>query len=59
MSSIAMTTDPGAQRRPQVDRAPRVCWCGQDLEPSAPDHCPRCGQASVTHSRVVPLAQAA
>jgi hypothetical protein len=28
---------------PQVDRAPVVCGCGQDLDLVVGDHCTRCG----------------
>ncbi len=54
MSSIAMTAKMETRTLPRLD-APRVCWCGQDLEYAQPGHCPRCGTASVTHSRAVPL----
>jgi hypothetical protein len=54
MSSIAMTAKMETRTLPRLD-APRVCWCGQDLEYAQPGHCPRCGHASVTHSRAVPL----
>jgi hypothetical protein len=47
-----------APRRARLDDAPPVCWCGQDLDYARPGSCPRCGQANLTHSRLVPLAQA-
>jgi len=36
---------PAPARRPTVtvDRRPRVCACGQDLDVVSTRHCPRCG----------------
>jgi len=58
MNSITTITIKVPQRRPRRDDAPPVCWCGQTLEPARPGRCRRCGAASVTHSRLVPLSQA-
>ena len=57
-SSMPMTLKKGTRTLARLD-APRVCWCGQDLEYARPGHCPRCGTASVTHSRAVSLPPAA
>lgn len=45
MSSTPMTLQVAPQRRARLDEAPRVCWCGQDLDYAHPGHCPRCGAA--------------
>ena len=58
MSSIPTTIDKTPRRHARRDDAPLVCWCGQVLDYGTPGHCRRCGAASVTHSRLVPLSQA-
>ena len=58
MHSITTNTTRTTQMRARRDDAPPVCWCGQTLESARPGHCRRCGAASVTHSRLVPLSQA-
>ncbi|KAA1426662.1 hypothetical protein [Nocardioides antri] len=58
MTSTPTTIDRAPQRRAHRDDAPPVCWCGQILDYANPGHCRRCGAASVTHSRLVPLSHA-
>jgi hypothetical protein len=59
MNSNPLTVKMDTQPRPRPNDAPQICWCGQDLEYARPGHCPRCGHASMTHSRAVPLPPAA
>ena len=58
MNSTITTMNKVSPRRVRLDDAPQVCWCGQDLSYTEPGRCRRCGAASVTHSRLVPLSQA-
>lgn len=59
MSLTLVKNQAGEQLGCPVDDVLPECWCGQDLIHVRFGHCPRCGRATVTRSRLGPVTPAA